>query len=367
MSRAPRTPDLWPPRRILCLRLRSMGDAVLLTPALAALRRALPEAEIHVALAEEIGSLLAGHPDVDRIHSLRRGPLGKLALALRLRRLRFDLVFNFHGGPTSALLTAATGAPTRVGRAVYRFPGLYTHRAAEPREVLGQPDAEHTVQVQASLVAALGIPVGSLELRLEVLPSARQRVERELLARGVEPRGIVLLQPTASFATKRWPASRFSTVAREIRRRTGRAVLVSLPSAQEARSDEFSDFPVLAGLAADELLALTSFAALYLGNDSGPMHVAAALGVPVVAVFGSSNPRRWHPWGVPHRALWAGLSCSPCHGKWCENPRQLACLSDIPAEAVLEASLELLGSPSAGKAETVPRAGAFSAEETSRP
>jgi len=339
------------PRRLLCLRLRSMGDAVLMTPALAALRRGFAGAEIHVVLAEELCPLLEGHPDLDRIHALGRTATGKLALAARLRRLRFDVVIDFHGGPTSAFLTAAAGARTRVGRSRYRFSPLYTHVVGDPEVIFSDPAASHTVHVQASLVAALGAPVTELAPRLEVKPAARERVDRRLASRGVSGESFVLLQPTASFATKTWPAARFVELGEELRRRTGRQVVVSLPSDESALVGEFSGFPTVTRLPADELVALSAGAALYVGNDGGPMHVAAALGVPVVAVFGSSDPRRWHPWGVEHRTLWAGLPCSPCHGKWCANPRQLACLDAISVGAALDAALGLLARRAPGRPE----------------
>lgn len=339
------------PRKILCLRLRSMGDAVLMTPALAALRKGFAGAEVHVVLARELCPLLEGHPYLDRLHPLERSATGRLALAARLRSLGFDIVINFHGGPTSTLLTAAAGARVCVGRFTYRFSRLYTHRVGDPEAIFGDPAASHTVHAQASLVAALGIPVADLTPRLQVKPSARERVDRRLAARGVEPRGFVLLQPSASFATKKWPAERFVALGQELRRRTGREVLVSLPSNGRGLAAAFSDFPVAADLPPDDLVALSAGSALYVGNDSGPMHVAAALGVPVVAIFGSSNPRRWHPWGVEHRALWAGLACSPCHGKWCANPRQLACLDQISFAAVLDAALDLLARRAPGGAE----------------
>jgi ADP-heptose:LPS heptosyltransferase len=100
--------------------------------------------------------------------------------------------------------------------------------------------------------------------------------------------------------------------------------------------------PVLSDLPLNQLAALMQAAALYIGNDSGPMHIAAALGTPVVGIFGSSDPRKWHPWGAPQRTLWAGLECSPCHGKWCANPERHACLERIGVDAVLEAALNLL-------------------------
>jgi heptosyltransferase-3 len=326
-----------------------MGDAVLMTPALAALRSALPDAELSVVLGEELADLLEGHQHVDRVLPLGRRGLDKLSLARRLRRIGFDAVINFHGGPTSAGLTAASGAPLRVGRDTYRFRFLYNLRVSRPEEVFADPAAAHTVHTQASLVKALGVPVPNLSPSLRVPGTARARLTRRLEELGVPPKDYVVIQPTASFPSKQWPAERFGRLGRSLKERTGRRVLVSLPGFDARNVGDFfsREFPVVSDLPSGELMALLETASLYVGNDSGPMHVAAALGTPVVGIFGSSDPQRWHPWGVPHRTLWAGLDCSPCHGKWCVNASQFACLTELPVETVLDAVLELLSSVTA--------------------
>jgi ADP-heptose:LPS heptosyltransferase len=358
-------------RKILFVRLRSMGDAVLMTPALRALRRGLEDAEIHVALERPLSSLFEDHPDIDRIHVLDKGVLGKLVMALRLRREGFDAAINLHGGPTSAWMTRATGAKHRVGRDSYRLGYLYNVRVPPPEDVFADADSIHTVHTQASLVAALGIQVEDFSLHLEVSDTARTSTRRRLEELGVPHEGYVVLQPSASFLSKQWSLERFLELSGKIRKHSGREVIVSLPGSPRlgregpsvlrrfilmGRFDDHvtsssiadirrvlaGELPVLSDLPLNQLAALMETASLYIGNDSGPMHIAAALGTPVVGIFGSSDPRRWHPWGAPHRTLWAGLECSPCHGKWCDNPERHACLARIQVDTVLEASLELL-------------------------
>ena len=319
-----------------------MGDAVLMTPALAALRAGLPDSEICLVLSEELVELFEDHPLVDRVFPLGGGAIDKMARARSLRRERFDAVINFHGGPTSAWLTAASGAPVRVGRDIYRFRFLYTVTAPPPQEVFSDPSAVHTVHAQASLVASLGLPVRDLSLQLRVPKGARERLTKRLEGIGASTDNYAVLQPTASFATKQWSEHRFVDLGRRLSKETGLSFVVSLPASSRL-SDSFSgEFPVLSGLTSSELVALMDGARLYVGNDSGPMHVAAAVGTPIVVIFGSSDPKRWHPWRVPHRTLWAGLDCSPCHGKWCANPQQLACLTELSVESVIEATHSLL-------------------------
>jgi ADP-heptose:LPS heptosyltransferase len=319
-----------------------MGDAVLMTPALAALRAGLPSSELCLVLDQELVDLFEDHPLVDRVLPLGGRAIDKMALAGSLRREGFDAVINFHGGPTSAWLTAASGAPVRVGRDTYRFQFLYTVRAPRPQEVFSDPSAIHTVHAQASLVAALGLPVRDLSLQLRVPHGARERLTKRLEALGASSANYAVLQPTASFATKQWSEHRFVDLIQRLRKQTGLSFVVSLPAWSRLADSFSSEFPVLSGLTSSELVALMDGARLYVGNDSGPMHVAAAVGTPVVGIFGSSDPKRWHPWRVPHRTLRVGLDCSPCHGKWCANPKQLACLTELSVESVLEAAHSLL-------------------------
>jgi ADP-heptose:LPS heptosyltransferase len=335
-----------------------MGDVVLMTPALRALRRGLPEAELVVALDEGFAPLLENHPDVDRVLTLGSGAGSKIAFAARCRRMGFDGVLNFHGGPTSAWLTAASGASLRVGRDNYRFSTLYNLRVSSPETIFAEPEASHTVFRQASLVAALGFPVEDFSLHIPVAEEAPSRVVLQLAALEVPSSGYVVLQPTASFPSKQWPSERFLHVARELKHKARRDVVVILPGSlldagRKTKGTGFRpgelaelfhpEFPVLSGMPLEDLVGLMASAGLYFGNDSGPMHLAAAVGTPVVGIFGSSNPRRWHPWGVAHRVLWAGLDCSPCHGKSCVNPEQFACLEKIEVQTALDAALELLG------------------------
>jgi len=314
-----------------------------MTPALSALKRALPDGRIDVLLEDRFAPLLDGHPAVDRVLSL--GPTfgNRLSLAGRISRSRYDAVFNFHGGPTSALFTAASAARLRVGRDTYRWSFVYNLKAEPPERVFAGAAVPHTVHYQSSLVASLGIAADDFTPTLTVSAAARARAGETVRGLGLPPWGYVLMQPTASFETKRWPAERFVAVAREIEKSDSR-VLVSLPEGtDENLKGLFSRFATVSGLSLGDLVGVLSFARLYFGNDSGPMHVAAALGVPIVGIFGSSDPRRWHPWGVPYRALWAGLPCSPCHGKSCANPDSLACLRALTTTAAIDAALELLG------------------------
>lgn len=319
-----------------------MGDIVLMTPALSALRRGAPGTAIHVLLTEPLAPLLTNHPHVDALLTLGPGLAAKIAAARRLRQERYDAVLDFHGGPTSAWLTLASGAPLRIGLDSYRFARVYGRlaRSADADGNVASP--RHTVRVQASLVEALGCPVSDLRLHLEVDPQARRRLGVRLAEHDLPGSGYVLVQPTASFPTKTWPPERFREAAIRLGERTGLDVVVSLPEGSpDSMRNHFVGLPVFS-VPLSELVALTERAALYLGNDAGPMHLAAALGVPVVGLFGSSDPRRWFPWDVPHRVLWAGLPCSPCHGKWCSNPKRLACLDALAVSPVVESAVELL-------------------------
>jgi ADP-heptose:LPS heptosyltransferase len=225
------------------------------------------------------------------------------------------------------------------------------------------PNATHTVHNQASLVTALGHRIDDFSLRLVVSDAARERLSARPEMQQLAPSSYIVIQPTASFPSKQWPAEHFLDVARALKEAWDHEVVFTLPGArrlgrqksrEERRADSESlvlsyledlyapEFPVLFDMPLDELMALLDGAALYVGNDSGPMHLATAFGKPVVGIFGSSDPKRWHPWGVPHRVIWAGLECSPCHGKSCANRDRFACVKAIEVKEVIKASLDLL-------------------------
>lgn len=339
--------------RVLVLRLRSLGDTVLTTPALHALKAWRPDLEVSVLVEKPFAGVLLGNPDVaERIEY----EANLLALVARLRRCRFALCANVHGGTLSALLTFASGAPVRAGRTHYRFRFAYNALCPEPPVVLGRTQV-HTVEDRLSTFYWLGVPPGPIP-PLQVFPqeAARASVRARLAARGVRSgTGYAVLHPTATFFTKAWPLERFAALGEWLQREQNLVPVFTCGPGEEARVREGlkgKSALCLDGLPVAELMALIEGAALYVGNDSGPTHLATALGRPLVVLFGSSNSTAWRPWQTPHELVQNYFPCNPCPGDRCYAFDQPACILSITLEQVQRAVEQALRVTAASTAVT---------------
>ena len=333
--------------RVLIIRLRSLGDALLLTPALRALKQWRPDLRISVLLYERFAAILEGNPDVEEVIELdTEGPTAPLELArmaAHLHERRFAAVFNLHGGTLSALLTLASGAPHRLGLARNRFGFVYTSRAPDPRTFL-RKQRLHTVEVQVSIFQWAGLPAGEIPgLQVHPQPEARAAAAKKLEACGVSRgRQYAVIHPVANFFTKEWPFERYAALAEWLEEKQGLAPVFVAGPGEGAKLDAVqvaSALPLrrLDSLAIPELVALIEGAALFLGNDSGPAHIAAALGRPAVVLFGSSDSVAWGPWrpqGGGSRVVQNDFDCNPCRGDRCYAFDKPECILSITQEQV---------------------------------
>jgi ADP-heptose:LPS heptosyltransferase len=266
--------------RILVLRLRSLGDCVLTTPALAILRAARPDAHLGIAVESRFTGIFEGNPDVDEI--LEPSPAAAA-------RFRAHLCINFHGGTRSMVLTAASRAPRRAGFAHHAGASLYNLRIPRAQEIFGEERPVHTAEHLASAIFWLGAP------RLDI-PRAR------LFARDPHPPGrYAVIHPLASAPDKTWPADGFLSVAAHLAYAGGlEPVFLSGPGED---CSAFSAYRRAAGASLAEVKNLLAGASLFLGNDSGPAHMAAAFGIPSVVLFGASDSVTWAPWKTVSETL----------------------------------------------------------------
>jgi lipopolysaccharide heptosyltransferase II len=337
---------------------------VFTTPVIAAIRHHFPDASLTYLVEPAAEPVVRHNPHLDRVIIAER-PRGvrrviyDARLAAELRRSRFDLVIDFHGGPRSAWLTLATGAPRRIGYALpYRY-WAYTDRVPWTRSLV---PPRHSVDNQFDLVAPLGIPrpvVGQPPVEMPADAVAAESVERRLREAGVAPQAaIVVIHVSAGNPFRRWPAAHFAEVAAGLAGddRAKRIIITSGPSGRGAADAIAADAQARAGEAADrilrcgefdlsELRVLAARARLYVGGDSGPLHIAATTAVPIVALFGPTLPERSMPWrGATAKAvaLDAGpLACRPCHQRHCV-PGDFRCLTRLAPERVLSAARQLL-------------------------
>jgi len=299
---------------VLFIRLRSIGDTVLLTPCLSALKSWRPDIKLSVLMEPLSAPLLEGHPLVDEVITCQPGVWPRAKLVRRLRRSRFDVAFNMHGGTTATILAALSGSGRTIGYRGYRSSWLLTDRAPDPDAILGRA-AVHSVEQQLALLNWSGVPwpEGRPRLNLAVPEAAIARVQERLQAlragAGLRQTGIAVIAPGAALQSKTWPAARFAAIADHLSERWKLWPVIIAGPGQDAIADEVAAMSrtnprVMTGLALPELTALLGLAVLFVGNDSGPMHIAAALGRAVVAVFGSSDQSVWHPWtDAPYRVV----------------------------------------------------------------
>ena len=350
--------------KILLVRLRLIGDVVFTTPAIGALRRRFPHAHLTYLVEPPAAPVVRHHPALNELIIAER-PRGlarwryDAALARRLRAARFDVAIDFHGGPRSALLTWATRAPQRIG---YDLPGrrwCYTTRVPWTRSLV---PPRHSVLNQWDLLTPLGVDApdrGRDPVTMGEDKAAAASVSERLRAAAIDERApLIVIHVSAGNPFRRWPATSFATVAATLARenRDRRVIITSGPSEAAAAEAVADEARRLAGDAAPgivrtgefnlpELRSLVSRAALYIGGDSGPLHLAATTETPVVALFGPTLPERSMPWRDPAVgavAIDAGpLPCRPCHQRHCV-PGDFRCLTGISPNMVVSAARELL-------------------------
>ncbi len=258
---------------VAVVRLRSLGDCILTTPALDILKSSRPDLKIGAVVEDSFAPVFQDNPDVAAI----------LAPSIQqLRAWRPWLCLNLHGGNRSMLLTLLSGAKIRAGFGHFRYSWAYNVRIPTAQEILGVSRTTHTAEQLASAMFYLG--------------AARREVPRaKLVATRPGTAGpYAVIHPLARGQGKTWPAEKFLAVARHIAQELDiDPVVIAGPGEDLA---PFQSFRRLSGAPLDEIKSLIAGASLFVGNDSGPAHMAAAFGVPVVVIFGKSNPLVWAPW-----------------------------------------------------------------------
>jgi len=334
----------WPQvKRILVVKLRSIGDTVLSTPSLIALRRHAPEAEIDILLEDWVAPLLEGYDGVNVI-GMSTGIGARLATVSRLRERSYDVAFNLHGGTTSTFLTWASGAKHRFGNADYQYSFLYNHLLSSPADFWGR-EKMHSAEQQLALIGSAGVPVEDLpKTRLSVTDEALRSVEAKLGRSEISNlrSEIALLHPGTAFETKRWSAVNFAQVAESLTNKGFAVVAIASepesPTLRELSSATSIPITTFQDLSLPEITALASKARIFIGNDSGIAHIAAAVQTPTVVIFGSSNRTHWRPWtDAPNEIVFNPFDCQPCPGYKCEIFGDSRCIHSVTVEQVIAA------------------------------
>jgi lipopolysaccharide heptosyltransferase II len=354
-------PALGEVRSILAIRLDLLGDLVFTLPAIEALREAMPKARLSVLALPYTAGLLRGHPAVDRVipvdvnrwrrpgeWAAGRAPRQMVWAVAELRRERYDIAISFYGrvGASAALLS---GARYLVGYEAEGYPSTFDLAVAGRRYRKRRHEAEYCLD----LVRALGLQTNGKPPRLTVDPAAAAAVERLLSDAGLEvgEKPVALHPGALNMAAKRWLPERWAAVADRVQRDLGRRVLLvgaasELPLVEQVLGRMATLPVVLVGkTSVAELVALLSRCSLFLGCDSGPLHVASALGVPSVSVYGPTDPAITGPLGARGRVLRAGAGCSPCYDPMnpsaCRQSDYL-CMAGVSVDQVFEAAREVI-------------------------
>lgn len=335
----------FPVREIRHLLVRGtnwIGDAILTLPALAAIRRGMPEAHISVLAKPWVGEVYRICPHVDEVIPFREpgvhaGVPGRLRLARDLRGMGFDGAILLQNAIEAAIVTLLAGIPVRAGYNSDARGWLLTSSVRRTREIRQVHQSRYYVE----MVRALGCPPPDPSAPLLVIPAEyRNLAEKVLRERGRDPAAPVAgLAPGAAYGpAKRWHPERFAAVADRLAEECGTGVMV-FGSAGDRESAEAVQAAARTGLvnlagstSLREALALISRCRVFVSNDSGLMHVAAALGVPTVAVFGSTNPVTTGPMGPRFSIVRKPMDCSPCLRETC--PEDFRCMNAITAEDV---------------------------------
>ena len=343
--------ELPTPARILVIRLDRLGDVVLSTPVFDELRRQFPHAFIAVLVRPPCREAVEGHPAVNEVivyekEGAHRGAWATVRFARGLRRYEFDTALVLHPSNRSHWIPWLARIPVRVGydRKCGR---LLTHRLPHRKQEGARHEAAYTLE----LLRPFGISPGEPRPTVPVSPRAVQRIAVLLERAGVTPsEPLVAIHPSASCVSKRWMPERFAAVADRLASEHGaRICLIAGPddaahAEAVARAMRQSVVNLGGKLTVAELAALLRRCALLVSNDSGPVHVAAAVGTPVVDIFGRNqrglSPQRWGPLGEGHMVLHKEVGCVTCLAHNCDI--DFLCLTSLSADEVFRAAVSVL-------------------------
>jgi heptosyltransferase III len=351
-------------RGVLVIKLRHHGDVLLTSPVFTVLRSHLPTAEIDALVYQETAPMLQGHPAIAAIHTIdrdwkRQGPIGQMraeaGLLAVLRRRRFDLVVHLTEHRRGAWLTRLLHPRYSVARHLapghWLWRNSFTHYYRLPQ---GKP--RHTVECNLDSLRRIGFQPSDKDRALVMMPGneAFARVRQLLEAHGLGRHSFIQIHPGSRWMFKCWSVENYAGLIERLVKDGRRIVLTGAADDRErALADAILDalsadargrvVDLIGHLSLRELAALTRQARAFVGVDSAPMHIAAAVQTPVVALFGPSGDVEWGPWRVPNRVIASSdYPCRPCGNDGCGGGKISECLTTLPVTRVYSALMELL-------------------------
>lgn len=347
--------------RALVVKLRHHGDVLLTAPVVSVLKRFAPQAEIDALVYDETRDMLSLHPAIANVYAIERGwKRESLPARLRhewrllkeLRARRYDLLIHLTESYRGALLARYLAPRVRVaqshpGRRGRLWHGSFTHLYSIPAR------PRHRVELNLDALRRIGIYPSADERRLTLVPGAdaEAAVDALLQRHGLERSGFIHLHPTSRWLFKCWEVDKYAALIGELHAGGERIVVTAAPVKHELQfaravlaAARAAAVDLTGGLTLKQLAALTARAKCFVGIDSAPMHIAAAMGTPTVALFGPSGDLEWGPWQVRARVITSAHTCRPCGLDGCGNGKVSDCLVEIPVAPVVNAVRELIGS-----------------------
>ncbi|OPX41668.1 MAG: hypothetical protein B1H13_00800 [Desulfobacteraceae bacterium 4484_190.3] len=342
---------------ILIVKLSAIGDVVHTLPSLAALRKLYPKSHITWVVEEASSDIIRGHPHLDRVIISRRKrwienlkkfhyikiTISEIRLFIKtLRDRKYDLVIDFHGLSKSSMIVILGGGKRKLGYdSMQELSGLFLN------EKIPEDMEKHAVDRYLDFIRYLGTDIDNPEFYIPIEEENRTRVERLLKANGIdinEP--FVTVNPVAFWDTKLWEDVKFARLCDRIAEDLKQKVVFTGNSGDGRikHIQSMMNFPSVnleGQTTLKDLAYLYKLSVLLVTTDSGPMHIAAAMNAPTVALFGPTDPSRTGPYGKGHIVVRKKMSCSPCFLKKCDTKR---CMKEITVEEVFEAAMQVVNS-----------------------
>ncbi|MDD2740713.1 MAG: putative lipopolysaccharide heptosyltransferase III [Rhodocyclaceae bacterium] len=346
--------------RVLVIKLRHHGDVLVSSPVFSVLKQQVPGVEVDALVYADTAEMLTFHPAISAVHTIDRqwkklGVWGQaraeLALLSTLKARHYDLIIHltehWRGAWLCRLLKPRWAVGPAIGGRGKRWRQSFTHLQMAPKNPL-----RHMVEGNLDALRRIGIQPALDERRMTLVPgvAAEQKIAQHLLGFGLPAGGFIHIHPASRWFFKCWPVEKMAGLIERLQAEGHAVVLTAAPSGDEkamlaAIQSRLScpAFSLSGVLSLKELAALTKVSRLFIGVDSAPMHIAAAVGTPTVALFGPSGDRQWGPWGVPNRVVSSTRhSCRPCGIDGCGGGKVSDCLVSLTVDEVLAAALELL-------------------------
>jgi heptosyltransferase-3 len=353
MSKKTRTIDFNSIARVLIIKLRHHGDVLLSSPVFQVLKNHYPHLDIDALIYDETADMLSGHPAISELHTIDRSWKNKgitnqisqeLKLLKTLRKRKYDLVIhltnNNHGAWICRLLKPQYAITQKWENKGWIWNSTFSHQYPEPETL------RHTVEKHLDALRHLGLHPNPDERRLVLKTDneTEQKINSILSDHGLSNKLFCHFHPTSRWLFKCWNSSKCTALIQALQKRNIPVIITAAPADKELAVIKEITTPIsnsvidLSGqLTLKELAALTSKAKCFVGMDSVPMHIAAAMGTETIAFFGPSGEEEWGPWQVKHTLMTSNYSCRPCYLDGCGGGKVCDCIEAIPVDSVVNA------------------------------